>query len=81
MDACRDNPFTDTRGRSVGSSKGLVPVQAEQNSFIMYAAGARQTALDRLSDHDRDPNSVYTRRLLPLLVQKDCACRTLLSAC
>jgi formylglycine-generating enzyme required for sulfatase activity len=69
IDACRDNPFTDTRGRSIGGSKGLVPVQAEQGSFIMFAAGAREMALDRLSDADGDPNSVYTRKLLPLLKQ------------
>ena len=67
IDACRDNPFTDTRGRSIGGSKGLVPVQAEEGSFIMFAAGARESALDRLDDADRDPNSVYTRKLLPLL--------------
>ena len=69
LDACRDNPFTDTRGRSIGGAKGLVPVQAEQGSFIMFAAGARELALDRLSDADSDPNSVYTRKLLPLLKQ------------
>jgi hypothetical protein len=70
LDACRDNPFTDTRGRSIGGSKGLVPVQVEQGSFIMYSAGTRQTALDRLSDSDSNPNSVYTRKLLPLLTQR-----------
>jgi formylglycine-generating enzyme required for sulfatase activity len=70
LDACRDNPFTDTRGRSIGGSKGLVPVQAQEGSFIMFAAGAREMALDRLSDTDGDPNSVYTRKLLPLLKQR-----------
>jgi hypothetical protein len=67
LDACRDNPFADTRGRSIGGAKGLVPVQAEQGTFIMFAAGARESALDRLDDKDGDPNSVYTRKLLPLL--------------
>ena len=33
----------------------------------MYSAGAGETALDRLSDDDPDPNSVYTRTLLPML--------------
>ena len=69
LDACRDNPFTDTRGRSIGGSKGLVPVQAEYGTFIMFAAGARESALDRLGDADSDPNSIYTRKLLPLLMQ------------
>jgi uncharacterized caspase-like protein len=40
LDACRDNPFTDTRGRSVGGSKGLVPVQAEQG-LIHHVRGWR----------------------------------------
>ena len=69
LDACRDNPFTDTRGRSIGGAKGLVPVQAEYGTFIMFAAGARESALDRLGDTDSDPNSIYTRKLLPLLKQ------------
>ena len=69
LDACRDNPFTDTRGRSIGGAKGLVPVQAEYGTFIMFAAGARESALDRLGDTDGDPNSIYTRKLLPLLKQ------------
>jgi hypothetical protein len=69
LDACRDNPFADTRGRSIGGAKGLVPVQAEYGTFIMFAAGARESALDRLGDADSDPHSIYTRKLLPLLMQ------------
>ena len=69
LDACRDNPFADTRGRSIGGAKGLMPVQAEYGTFIMFAAGARESALDRLGDTDSDPNSIYTRKLLPLLKQ------------
>ena len=69
LDACRDNPFTDTRGRSIGGAKGLVPVQADYGTFIMFAAGARESALDRLGDTDSDQNSIYTRKLLPLLKQ------------
>jgi hypothetical protein len=33
----------------------------------MYSAGTGQEALDRLNDTDTDPNSIYTRTLLPLL--------------
>jgi hypothetical protein len=65
LDACRDNPFTDGRGKSIGGTKGLVPVP----TVIMFAADAFESALDRLSATDRDPNSVYTRKLLPLLKQ------------
>ena len=46
----------------------------------MYSAGAGETALDQLGDADRDPNSVYTRNLLPLLktpgAVSDGGCRT-----
>jgi hypothetical protein len=35
----------------------------------MYSAGIGQEALDRLSDEDENPNSVFTRRLIPLLQQ------------
>ena len=29
--------------------------------FVVFSAGAKQEALDRLSDADRNPNSVFTR--------------------
>ena len=34
---------------------------------MIYSAGEGQSALDRLSEADADPNSVFTRTLLPLL--------------
>ena len=67
VDACRDNPFRDGRGRSVGGTRGLARIEAAKGSFVMYSAGAGEQALDRLSDADRDPNSIYTRALLPIL--------------
>lgn len=71
LDACRDNPFAQTGSRSVGSTRGLANVEpggARQSGvFIMYSAGYGQTALDRLSDRDAEPTSVYTRVLLPKL--------------
>ncbi len=36
-------------------------------SFVLMSAGAGQEALDRLSETDPNPNSVFTRNLLPLL--------------
>lgn len=71
LDACRDNPFPRNGTRSVGSGRGLAPVAAVQGSFILYSAGTGQTALDRLSDADADPNSVFTRNLLPYLRDPD----------
>ena len=34
---------------------------------MLYSAGIGQSALDRLSNSDNNPNSVFTRKLLPLL--------------
>ena len=67
LDACRDNPFETAFGRSVGASRGLASAEPPEGTFILYSAGAGESALDRLDDQDRDPNSVYTRQLLPLL--------------
>jgi hypothetical protein len=67
LDACRENPFKDSTGRSVGGRRGLAPTQTSNGVFILYSAGIGQTALDRLNDSDSDPNSVFTRTLVPLL--------------
>ena len=68
IDACRDNPFSPPLGqRGVGLARGLAPMQAPAGTFVVFSAGAHQSALDRLSDLDRDPNSVFTRVFLPML--------------
>lgn len=67
LDACRNNPFPSDGKRSVGGARGLVRMSPPEGAFILYSAGAGQTALDRLSDGDADPNSVFTRALLPRL--------------
>src|SRR5262249_59133245 len=68
LDACRDNPFRDNFGRSVGGARGLAQtVQPSNGVFVIYSAGIGETALDRLADNDANPNSVVTRSLLPLL--------------
>ncbi|GMG83770.1 hypothetical protein LNKW23_29840 [Paralimibaculum aggregatum] len=71
IDACRDNPFETAYGRSIGGRKGLAMTVPPEGSFIIYSAGAGQVALDRLSDEDADPNSVFTRKLLPLMEEPD----------
>ncbi|WP_149142601.1 caspase family protein [Gemmobacter caeruleus] len=71
LDACRDNPFPKRGTRSVGSGRGLAPAEPTEGSFILFSAGSGQTALDRLSDSDADPNSVFTRNLLPFLNDPD----------
>ena len=67
LDACRENPFRQTNGRSIGGARGLAPTQAPGGVFVIYSAGVGEIALDRLSDGDTNPYSVFTRSFLPLL--------------
>jgi peptidoglycan hydrolase-like protein with peptidoglycan-binding domain len=67
LDACRDNPFAATGVRSIGATRGLARVAAPRGVFVLFSAGVGQAALDRLSDADADQNSVFTRKLVPLL--------------
>ncbi|NNF76620.1 MAG: caspase family protein, partial [Rhizobiales bacterium] len=67
LDACRDNPFPSEGTRSLGGTRGLARMPSAEGTFIMYSAGVGQTALDRLSDDDPHPNSVFTRSLVPLI--------------
>jgi formylglycine-generating enzyme required for sulfatase activity/uncharacterized caspase-like protein len=68
VDACRDNPYANLGGRrGLGSARGLKPEEPARGTLIMMSAGTGQEALDALSATDPDPNSVYTRTLLPLL--------------
>jgi hypothetical protein len=64
LDACRNNPFARAGTRAVGGSGGLAPVTPPEGVFVLFSAGAKQTALDRLSDNDPDPNSVFTRQFV-----------------
>ncbi len=67
LDACRENPFRQSNGRAIGGTRGLAPTQAPGGVFVIYSAGVGEVALDRLSDSDTNPNSVFTRSFLPLL--------------
>ncbi|WP_376088627.1 caspase family protein [Roseomonas sp. CCTCC AB2023176] len=67
IDACRDNPLPRQAGRSVGRTRGLGRVDAPRGTYVVYSAGIGEAALDRLSDADASPNSVFTRHLLPAL--------------
>ena len=67
LDACRNNPFASKGGRSVGATRGLQVVAPPTGTFVLMSAGAGQEALDRLGETDANPNSVFTRTLLPLL--------------
>lgn len=67
LDACRSNPYAGAARRGLGT-RGLSPTDPAKGAFVMYSAGAGEDAWDSLPD---DPpgagNSVYTRRLVPLL--------------
>ncbi len=69
LDACRNNPFQDDRGRSIGGTRGLTRMDPPEGSFVIFSAGTNQAALDRLSNDDDNPNSVFTRALLPYITQ------------
>jgi hypothetical protein len=67
LDACRDNPLAASGVRSIGGTRGLTRVDTPNGVFVLFSAGIGQTALDRLSEDDADQNSVFTRKLVPLL--------------
>jgi uncharacterized caspase-like protein len=67
LDACRDDPFPKADTRGAVRLGGLARMTPEQGAFVIYSAGAGQTALDRLAPTDTDPNSVFTRKFMPIL--------------
>jgi uncharacterized caspase-like protein len=70
FDACRNNPFERAGTRAVAGRGGLAPmVNLPEGVFSVFSAGPRQTALDRLSDRDADPNSVFTRTFSKQLLE------------
>src|SRR6266478_239079 len=70
FDACRNNPFERSGTRAVAGSGGLAPMtQLPEGVFSVFSAGPRQTALDRLSNDDANPNSVFTRTFSKELLQ------------
>ena len=66
LDACRDNPFETSSGRSLGGTRGLAPTTAT-GAMIVYAAGANQEAIDKLGPSDPNPNGLFTRNLLTVM--------------
>jgi hypothetical protein len=70
FDACRNNPFERSGTRAVAGGGGLAPMtQLPEGVFSVFSAGPRQTALDRLSNEDANPNSVFTRTFSKELLQ------------
>jgi hypothetical protein len=70
FDACRNNPFERAGTRAVAGGGGLAPMtQLPEGVFSIFSAGPRQTALDRLSNNDDNPNSVFTRTFAKELLE------------
>ena len=70
FDACRNNPFERSGTRALAGGGGLAPMtQLPEGVFSVFSAGPRQTALDRLSNNDDNPNSVFTRTFAKELLQ------------
>ena len=71
LDACRDNPFPRTGTRTVGNTRGLASTTPASGVFVLYSAGAGQTALDRLQKNDPHRNGVFTRVFVEHLTKPD----------
>jgi Caspase domain len=70
FDACRNNPFERSGTRAVAGGGGLAPMaQLPEGVFLVFSAGYKQTALDRLSSDDNSANSVFTRTFAKELLQ------------
>jgi hypothetical protein len=63
VDACRDNPIK-SKGRSIGNSRGLSPIDPPKGQMVVFSASKGQQALDRLNDDDDNPNGVFTREFI-----------------
>lgn len=62
LDACRANPAL--KGLMPRPGLGEVAQAVPAGMFMLYGAGAGQTALDRLSASDPVPHGLFTRELL-----------------
>ena len=69
LDACRNNPFAVPGGRGLKGTGGLAAMTPAEGVFIMFSAGAKQTALDQLAANENAANSVFTRNLIQRLAE------------
>jgi len=61
-DACRA-PL-ENKSRAISTGRGLSPVEPAKGQMVVYSASRGQEALDRLSNADTNPNSVFTREFI-----------------
>ena len=63
IDACRDNPFPKTGGRSIGGgTRGLLPPEPVTGQVIVMSAGRNQKALDSVPGESQ-ANGLFTWEL------------------
>jgi uncharacterized caspase-like protein len=68
IDACRDDPFRETRaGRSLPPGSALSRIEPPKGTMIIMAASKGQQALDRLGNNDTVANGLFTRELIKLM--------------
>jgi Caspase domain len=77
VDACRNNPFRLATTRAIGSTRGLGRVDAPKGTFVIYSAGVGEQAYDNLGPGDRDPNGLFTRKLLKFISVEGLELRTM----
>ncbi len=71
VDACRDDPFRDTRaGRSLPPGSALSRIEPPKGTMIIMAASKGQQALDRLGEKDPVNNGLFTRELIKQMRQR-----------
>lgn len=71
LDACRNNPFAKSGTRALSGTRGLARMDASGGVFIMFSAGAKQEALDKLSPSDPEKTSIFVRSIVPLIPRND----------
>nr|WP_323780632.1 caspase family protein [Amylibacter sp.] len=62
LDNCRDNPLAGSSSRSLAMMSGLGRLPADRGEFIFFSASEGETALDRITDKDK--NSPFTSAFL-----------------
>lgn len=71
VDACRDDPFRETRaGRSLPPGSALSRIEPPKGTMIIMAASKGQQALDRLGNNDPVNNGLFTRELIKQMRQR-----------
>ncbi|MER8882997.1 caspase family protein [Mesorhizobium sp. M0816] len=74
IDACREELKEVGKAGIAASGLNALVTDPPKQTFVLYAAAARQEALPCLSQtrdcsDDPDPNSLFTRKLLPLMAK------------